>query len=481
MVPLVLDVDGSLLRTDLLIEATLAYLRKHGADAWKILAWAWQGRATLKRYLALHSGLDTATLPVNKELAEYARAEHGAGRKVGIATAADEIFARQLAERFDFIDFVIASDGTVNLKGQAKSDALSAKFGGAFSYAGNDRADLPVWSAAERIVLVAAAPRTALAAQRLGKPIETTFVKPQLGLTGWMKALRVHQWAKNALIFIPLLLSGLMTDMSAWGNAAVAFVALSIVASATYLANDIWDVADDRKHWSKCNRPIASGTLPITTAAAIAVGGLIGGLLLAAFFGPPAMVLVLLGYVALTMAYSLTLKRRPVVDTFALASLFTLRIILGVVAIGAATSSWLLVFSMFLFMSLALAKRLTEVIRSTENGASEADKIAGRGYFIMDTPFILSLGIASGMASIVVMVLYLTEEAFLVDFYANNEWLWGIPPVLFLWLARIWLVAQRGHLVDDPVVFAVRDRKSLILFACVGALFLMAWWGVSVT
>jgi len=474
--PLVLDVDNALLRTDLLHECAIAFVKLNPLRAFLIVWWLLQGRAVLKRKLAERVQLDFAHLPVNSELEDYARAEHERGRTVCLATAADELLAIRLAQRFGFVDFVLASNGSRNLKGATKAAALTERFPDGFVYAADSKSDLHVWRKASGIILVNANAATAQAARALSTPIENEFQHPRLGLRGWLKAVRVHQWSKNALVFIPLVLGGRFLDASAWLHAGLAFLALGIMASSTYLINDAWDIEDDRRHWTKRNRPLASGRMTIKQAAFLAIAGLAVSIGIGAMVGP-LVVAVLLAYMALTLSYSFSFKRKPVLDTFTLALLFTVRLVLGIVAIGAETSPWLLVFSMFLFTSLSFAKRLTEVLRFAEKQQDIGGKVSGRGYFVMDTPFILSMGVSSGMASILIMVLYLTNEAFLVDFYGNPSWLWAIPPILFLWLSRIWMIAQRGELMDDPVVFAMRDPKSLVLCGCLGLSFVMAWQG----
>jgi len=474
--PLVLDVDGSLLSTDLLHESAIAFLKKSPWGIFQLLAWLAQGKAVLKRKLAERVVLEVDHLPANAVLVEYASNAQKRGRSVGIATAADELFAIRLAKRFGFLDFVIASDGITNLKGKTKASALKDRFPQGFSYAGDSRADLPVWAEANSIVLVGPKAGTAARARRLGRPVESEIAKQNLGLRGWVKALRIHQWAKNILVFPPLILGGLATDAEAWINSTTAFLALGLVASATYLINDLWDIEDDRRHWSKRNRPLASGQMTIKQAAITAPLMLVAGLALGSTVGL-AVLAAVLAYVALTLGYSFSFKRKPVLDAFVLALLFTQRIVLGIAAVGVVASPWLLVFSMFLFASLSFAKRQTEVLRQTEKHQSFADKLPGRGYFITDAPFILAMGVSCGMASIVIMVLYLSEDVMLVDFYQNENWLWGIPAALFLWLSRIWMLCQRGQLHDDPVVFAMRDPKSLALCSAVGLFYGMAWMG----
>lgn len=475
--PLVLDVDNSLLSTDLLHESAIAYAKAALFNVFSILWWLLQGKAVLKRRLAERVRLDFGNLPANAALEQYARGQHAQGRTVCLATASDERFAVGLAQRFEFVDFVLASDGRNNLKGTTKAAALAERFPDGFVYAADSSTDLEVWKRASGIVLVNASHGTARAARALGKEIEAEFARPALGLRGWSKALRLHQWAKNVLVFVPLILGGLFSDPTAWLHAGFAFLALGIMASATYLVNDLWDIEDDRRHWTKRTRPLASGRMSIAQATAVALVAPLLAITIGALSGL-ATVAVLLAYMALTLGYSFAFKRKPVLDTFTLAVLFTLRLVLGIAAVGVVTSPWLLVFSMFLFTSLSFAKRLTEVLRFAEKQTDISGKVSGRGYFVVDTPFILSMGVSSGMASILIMVLYLTQDAFLVDFYANPVWLWAIPALLFLWLSRIWMIAQRSELLDDPVVFAVRDPKSLVLCASVAIAFVMAWQGI---
>ncbi|MCB1518593.1 MAG: UbiA family prenyltransferase [Hyphomicrobiaceae bacterium] len=469
--PLVLDLDGALLRTDLLHEAAAGYVKSEPLGLFRLPQWLFRGKAALKRELNEHHNLDVEFLPVNEELVEYAAWEHAQGRLVGIATASDELVARRVAKRFDFIDFVIASDGVTNLKGKAKADALRERFPDGFAYAADAQADLAVWKEANAILLAGASARTAEAAGRLGKNIEARFDTPKLGLKGWAKAMRVHQWAKNALVFVPLILSGMASNPMAVASALVAFFAMSFMASGTYLINDLFDLADDRRHWTKKERPLPSGALSIAKAVPASLGLLALALGMAASLGWVALGLVAT-YLSLTLGYSLYIKRQPIIDAFALACLFTLRLGVGIAAVGAAPSAWLLVFSMFLFASLSFAKRQTEVQKSARDGRK---KVNGRGYNVDDAPMILAMGISTGMAAVLIMVLYLMNDAFNANFYDAPLFLWAFPIVLFLWVSRIWLLSHREELNDDPVAFAVRDRLSLMLGGVMGAAFLAGW------
>lgn len=287
----------------------------------------------------------------------------------------------------------------------------------------------------------------------------------------FLRALRLHQWAKNLLIFVPLILAGKLLSVEAWANCVVGFLAFGLLASATYLVNDLRDLPYDRLHWSKHARPLACGDLPTPVAyAAIAVGTL-ASFAIAASLGRAA-VLILFVYGALTLMYSLRLKRVPLLDVFIIAVLFTLRLVFGIQLTGVTPSPWLLVFSMFIFMSLSIGKRYTEVSRA---GALGRDRIEGRGYLAKDGPLLFGLGLAAATCAVIILILYLLNEAFAHGFYKSPLLLWALPAVLFLWLGRFWLFAGRGSLEDDPLVYAIKDRVSLGIGAAMVAIFVAAW------
>lgn len=290
-------------------------------------------------------------------------------------------------------------------------------------------------------------------------------------LVPFLRSLRLHQWAKNLLIFVPLVLAGKLANVDVWTTCVVGFVAFGILASATYLVNDLRDLPFDRLHWSKRARPLACGDMPAAMAfAAIAVGALLS-FGIAASIGRGA-VLILFVYGALTLMYSLRLKRVPLLDVFILAVLFTLRLVFGIHLANVAPSPWLLVFSMFIFMSLSIGKRYTEVSRA---GALGRDRLDGRGYLAKDGPLLFGLGLSTAVGAVIILILYLLNEAFGAGFYKSPLLLWALPAVLFLWLGRFWLLAGRDTLDDDPLVYAVKDRVSLGLGAAMVAIFVSAW------
>ena len=469
MLPIVVDLDGSLLLTDSLYEQVAVAAFNQPLCLFQRLPALLRGRAALKAALAQEIDLSFETLPLCNDLVEWLRGEANKGREVHLCSAANQAVVDAVARHLTFFTTAVGSD-KINLKGQAKADHLARRFPAGFVYAGDSRADLLVWSAADRIVLANASPSVAKAARNLGKTVEAEFKNPSLTIADSLKALRVHHWSKNALIFVPFILGHAWVDGTAIVNTLLGLVCLLMVTSATYLINDIADLEADRRHWSKCNRALASGRLPIPA------GFLLAGLLLiagfaGAFFLSSGFALTLAGYLVLTLAYSFGLKRVPLVDTLTIGTLFTSRLVMGIALLHQTYSEWLLTFSMFFFVSLAIAKRHTEIVRASTNANNS---LKSRGYYVEDAPLTLALGVSSSVASLIIMVLFIVEEVQQRNLYAYPKVLWAIPIVLSLWVSRIWLLAHRGQMNDDPVSFALRDRVSLVLGAAIAVIFVIA-------
>ncbi|MFN7054681.1 UbiA family prenyltransferase [Hyphomonas sp.] len=471
-VPLVLDLDGTLIRTDSLHEQAMVFVRRNPLNLLRLAGWVLGGRVKLKARLADAVTLDPDHLPVNEELISFAEQEAGNGRKIVLATAAHTDTAKLFLKRFPFITEFLATGDGVNLKGRHKAAALSKRFPEGFDYAGDSRADLAVWKVARRGVLAGASKSTVAKARKVTN-VEHVFSKPS-GLKAFIKCLRPHQWAKNVLVVVPAVLSGKIIDPSTYLPLVLAFFALSLTASATYVFNDLWDLQDDRQHWTKRKRPFASGTLSVPAGIMGALVCFLIGLGLAFAAGWQVLQWVLV-YVAVTLTYSLWLKRKVIHDALTLGVLFTLRLLVGMVAVAAEPSPWLFVFAMFIFTSLAFAKRHTEIARVIEKGGFWVN---GRGYRASDLPLVLASGVACSIGAVVIMVLYIIEDAYQQSFIQNGVWLWGLPPLVFLIASRIWVFCQRGELDDDPVIFAVKDRVCMVYSALTGVCFLLAWFGV---
>ena len=471
--PLVVDLDGTLIRTDMLHESAIRVLRD---KPWRILLiprWLAQGKAVLKRRLAQGSTFDPATLPYHDELFDWLKLQREQGRRIILCTASDASFAHAIAAHLGIFDEVMASDGAVNLGGARKAQALEARFGAAgFDYAGNSNADLAVWRRARRAVVVQASADLAKKVATLCE-VEKVFAPPRLGPPVWARVLRLHQWLKNLLLFVPLLAAHQFTDLPAWRALLIAFCSFSLCASSVYIANDLFDLESDRQHPRKRQRPFASGQVPVWMGVVLAPLLLIVSLLFAQYVGGRFVPWLLL-YFLLTCAYSWGLKRLLIVDGLTLAVLYTLRVIVGAAAAGLALSFWLLAFSIFLFLSLAFVKRYAELEIQLLRGNQ---KLHGRGYYTSDAPLVQALGITSGYAAVLVLALYLNTDT-VVQLYRTPELVWGELPVMLFWISWMWMQAHRGKMHDDPLIFAIKDKASLmagVAFAVVFGLSSVGW------
>ncbi|CAM4009789.1 UbiA family prenyltransferase [Corallococcus sp. ZKHCc1 1396] len=457
-VPLAVDLDGTLVRTDTLHE-NLLVLFKHAP--WLLLLaplWVLRGKAFFKAEVARRARLDVTALPYNEEVLAFLREEHARGRRLILATAADRRIADAVAAHLGLFSDVLASEAGVNLSGTRKLARLREVLG-TFDYAGNDAVDLPLWRESRQVVVVHATAGVLLQARGMGRPVHRVFEAKPAGLRVWVRALRVHQWAKNALVFVPLLAAHKATQAGMAPRAVLAFVAFSLCASSVYVLNDLLDLASDRRHPTKSKRPFASGDLPVR--AGIVLAPVLLGLAAVVALGTlPLSFAALLGvYWVLTLAYSLRLKQVVMLDVLVLAGLYTVRIFGGALAVGVPTSSWLLMFSTFLFLSLALLKRLSEVRRLRQSNEVSAH---GRGYLAQDYELVASLGTAAGQVSVLVLALYITSKE-VTALYVHPERLWLLCPVMLYWVGRIWVLAHRGLVNEDPLVFALRDRVSYVV------------------
>ncbi len=454
--PLCVDLDGTLVRSDTLLEASAVFIKADPARAPLQLLWALRGPAYVKRQLTSRIAINPAALPYNERLLERLRREHARGRRLVLVTAADVRIAERIAGYLGVFDEVLGSDGEKNLKGEAKRDALVARYGaGNFDYAGDARADLPVWRAARSAIVVNAVASVAIAAPPNAD--RSLAARPSLWLA-LARGLRPHQWSKNLLIFLPLLLSHRILDAAAVKNDLIAFVAFSLCASGIYLVNDFFDLESDRAHRSKCRRPLACGDLALGVALVVAPALIALSLALAGSLSI-AFVLVVLGYLLLTLAYSLSLKRIVLLDVVVLAALYASRLVAGAIAAHVLASFWLLAFALFMFASLAMLKRYSELI------ALRGDSIValnGRDYAATDAEMIAMFGIGSGYIAVLVVALYIHGDL-VRSLYAHPSLLWIICPILLYWISRTWLIAHRGGMNDDPILFVVKDRASFVV------------------
>jgi 4-hydroxybenzoate polyprenyltransferase/phosphoserine phosphatase len=461
--PLVVDLDGSLTRTDTLHEQALALAKTQPLKTLLLPAWLMRGKAHLKQQLAQRVSLDPSTLPYNAPLLEWLKSEQQSGRHLVLCTAADARTAQAIAQHLGIFDEVIASDGQTNLAAARKADRLVQRFGPqGFDYVGNSRDDLPVWKAARQAICVNAPASVLIAAQEHGnvRQIVPTTAPSAREIA---KMLRLHQWLKNLLLFVPLLAAHQFTQGAAWGHVLLAFFSFSLCASAVYISNDLLDLASDRLHPRKRHRPFASGAVPVAWGVALSPLLALASMALALAVGTHFLAWLAV-YFALTCWYTMTLKRLVLLDCMTLACLYTLRIISGGAAAELPLSPWLLAVSGFVFLSLSFLKRHTELRPLVQSG--ETTTAHGRGYVAQDAALLQMFGVAAGYASAVVLALYLHGHT-VQALYKQPHAILVTVGVLVYWISWMWLQSHRGEMHDDPVVFAVKDRVSL---AC-GAVF----------
>jgi 4-hydroxybenzoate polyprenyltransferase len=467
------DLDGTLTLTDTLHESVLCLLRDNPVNVLALPFWLLGGKAALKAKVADRVDLDISTLPYNSELIEWLKEERTAGKRTVLCTATDIRVAQAISDHLGLFDEVLASDGEKNNAGTNKRAALEAKYGvKGYDYAGNSATDMAVWAGARQAIVVNASDTIAKQAAQVAT-VSKLFPPQAVMLSHWLKMLRVHQWLKNLLLFVPLLAAHQISNIQSLSTLILAFVSFSLCASAVYMANDLLDLESDRKHPRKRRRPFASASVPIKVGVLLAPLLAIASLSLGLIVGT-AFTAWLVVYFLLTCAYSLWLKRLALIDCLTLAALYTLRIIAGATAVAITLSFWLLVFSVFIFSSLAFVKRYAELQVQTQAGNSHAH---GRGYAVTDAPLVQTLGITAGYAAVLVLALYLNDET-VVTLYAQPQLIWFAVLLMLFWVSWVWMKAHRGEMHDDPIVFAIKDKASLAVAALIAVSFLLATKGL---
>jgi 4-hydroxybenzoate polyprenyltransferase/phosphoserine phosphatase len=467
--PLCVDMDGTLLCSDSLMEAICAILRRNFFDILRLPFWLSRGKTYFKARVYDRVDIDVSRLPFRLDLLESLRIEQKRGRKLVLATGAEQSFARRVADQLGIFSEVYGSDKDTNLVGAAKARRLVERFGDkGFDYVGDSRVDLAVWKHAHTAWIVSSDHSLLHAAERV-IPLEKRFEKPGLRLKVLVKALRVHQWSKNFLIFLPMLLSGHYLNLWQWMHCVLAFFSYSFIASSVYILNDLLDIEADRRHPDNRKRPFAAGTMSIGKGVLLAplllASGLsIGAWLSAVYFW------VVTGYFVMTCLYSLRLKQVVMADIIVLSILYTWRVLAGGVATSIVISEWFLTFALFFFLSLALLKRCSELILMEQNNQK---KNVRRGYLVADLPLLVSVGVANGYLSVLVLALYINDPK-VASHMRYPQALWILCPMLLYWISRMWLKAYRGAMPTDPLVFALRDKTSYVIAFLTGVLWLSA-------
>lgn len=468
-VPLVIDLDGTLIKTDSLTESLLILFKANPLSVFRMLSWLAKGKAHLKRQVARRVELDVSSLPYHMGLLTYLRDQHHQDRRLVLATGADEHIARQVVDYLQIFDEALASDGDINLSGVAKRDRLVAEFGtGGFDYVGNSRKDVSVWQAARRAMVVGSPAVIGSSRLRLSN-LDRVFEIDAADWRTWLRSLRLYQWLKNVLVFVPLLAAHRFHEMPLLAATVLAFLSFGLCASSVYVLNDLLDLCDDRRHPRKRRRPFASGAIPLQ--AGLWMIPLLLGLSIAVGLVLPGSFLMMLGiYYGLTLAYSLRLKRIVILDVVVLAALFTVRMMAGSAAVAIWPSSWLLALSMFLFISLALVKRYAELVTMRMDHGPDA---RAREYVASDAELLSAMGVSSGFVAVLVMVLYITSGPAQI-YYGRHQIIWLVCPFLLFWICYMWLVAHRGGMHDDPLVFALKDRTSRVALGLMAIIMLLA-------
>ena len=472
--PLVVDLDGTLIYTDLLIESFLGLIKKNPLRIISVFFWLLQGKVTLKRGIAELVTIDVTVLPYNQEVLAYIKAEKAKGRKLVLATASVEKYANQVGEYIGLFDEILATTATTNLSGSNKRAKLVELYGDkGFDYIGNATPDIDVWKGAQNAIVVSSSDELESKASSVATVSHRIRVETP-GIKTYVKALRLHQWLKNCLILVPLLTAHKFLEPMLVLQAIGAFFAFGFCASSVYLVNDLLDLEDDRHHKTKCKRPFASGAIPILNGIILTPVLLLLSLLIGLLL-PSNFLVVLAVYYVVTTAYSFSLKKKVLIDVIVLATLYTIRIIAGAATIGVMPSFWLLAFSLFIFHSLALVKRCTELygLKEEAEKTGRATQVRGRGYTVSDIGLLYTMGTTSGFMSVLVLALYVNSEN-VKQLYVTPEVIWLLCPIMLYWISRVWILTDRGNMNDDPIVFALKDRTSLITVVCMGLVVLAA-------
>ncbi|MCR9214545.1 MAG: UbiA family prenyltransferase [Proteobacteria bacterium] len=455
---IVVDLDGTLIRADLFVESIIQLLRSNPFYIVLFLFWLTKGIAYTKAQVARRIDIDVAHLPFEEETLEQLKSLKEQGKILILATASHVSYAEIVSKHLGLFDHLIATDAENNFKGSRKLEAIRELIGDApFAYAGDSRADEPLWDAANANMMVNAPKNMKQKAEKSGK-LKWSSDNKKSNWTSFVFEMRPHQYAKNILIFVPIITAHEYFLAPVLTSGILAFIAFCLCASGVYFLNDLLDVRDDRRHWVKKNRPIASGNLSIGYGILGAIGLPALAFLLAVTFSPIKFVLVLAVYYILTIAYSFFLKKVATVDVMTLAILYTLRILAGAAATGIVLSSWLFAFSVFIFVSLAFMKRYVEVAASPDTGKN----VPGRGYSNADSETLFILGVASFIGAVIILALYINSEDIMRQ-YGSPQTLWLLCLIILFWGCHIWLCARRGQVPDDPVVFAIKDRASRLV------------------
>jgi 4-hydroxybenzoate polyprenyltransferase len=467
--PLFVDLDGTLVKSDLLVESFLDVIKRNPLVIFHTPFWFLRGKAYFKQKIAERAHVDSKLLPYNKSFVSFLKSEAVKGRQLILASASHETLARQVADHFGFFQKVLASDGKLNLTGERKlEEILKVSQEGEFDYAGNAPIDLRIWSHCRTAFLVNPSRGLEKALRRKGKPLEV-FEERNVGLSSYLRVIRVHHWLKNVLLFVPLITSHKWNEVYFLFNLIAGFLSFSFVASSGYLFNDFLDLESDRNHPRKCKRPLARGDIRLTVAGTIMISLLLAGFAIGIYLSIK-FAFILFLYIIFSQAYSMRFKSVVLVDVLILALLYTIRVIAGAILVDVYLSFWLLAFSMFIFLSLALVKRCSELTKLVRMKNASAK---GRDYHVSDLEYLHNMGTTSGYLSVLVLALYINSNEVLIH-YTNPKFLWILCPTILYWVSRLWLKTGRGEMDDDPLIFTIKDWASWLAWMFCAASIILA-------
>ncbi len=461
LLPLFVDLDGTLIRSDCLWEGLLLLLRSNPLAVFMIPLWIGRGKSYLKRRVAVRTTLNPESLPYNQQVLAFIHREKAAGRTIILATATDEKVATSIADYLGLFDAVLATKSGINNSGASKLESIQTYTQGQpFDYIGNSTDDLPIWAASEHALVVTSGPGLTKKARNCNSSVEV-IESTQFSMLTVAKAMRVYQWVKNILLFVPLVLAHRFFETNLLQTTGIAFLCFSLTASSVYILNDLLDLESDRLHERKKNRPFASGKLPISMGVL-----LIPVLILIAFgtsylFVSQDFTVVLSAYFAITACYTVLLKKIAIVDVLLLAGLYAFRLLAGAIAGDVLISQWLIAFSVFIFLSLAFVKRYSDLVALRAENKTAA---IGRAYTVGDVDLLRSVGTSSGLVSVLIFALYINSRE-VTALYRHPQLLWGVGICLLYWILRVWFVAHRGLMHDDPILFTVKDKASYVVIA----------------
>lgn len=451
---LVVDLDGTLLRSDMLHETFWSAASRDWRNALSSIGKLAHGRLALKMFLADRAEVEVAALPYEQAVIDLILQHREAGGKTALVSATEQSHVRRIAKHLGLFDEAHGSHSQTNLKGLAKRTFLEHQYGDrGFIYVGDSKDDLEVWNGAKEIITVNASRSVKVRAERIGHPVQH-ITRSLNGADGLLRTLRPHQWLKNILIFVPILASH-QFGVTAIAKGVMAFVGFCLIASSVYVLNDLLDLSSDRTHPRKRNRPFASGTLSPAMGIRILPILLVAGMTVALYTGW-LFTLVMALYFILTCAYSFRLKRKIGADICALAILYAMRIVAGGVATGITISPWLFAFSLFFFFAMAAMKRQAELVDMARLDRLSA---AGRGWIVQDLGVLNGAVLASGYLSVLVLALYVNSDQVQL-LYSYPSALFGDCIIIFYWITRAEILTNRGKMHDDPIVFAMTDRVS---------------------